>query len=445
MQPDPQKPSDAPEQIASSALTSAPQITSSARTLAFHLPALLLGGIGVMPLLYLFFADIGLMDSESASAYLYVFREQPFRAALLGIIALAPSMYAFGSDLRFSLRRYILAIAGILLLMLMALTSAFRSGLSAPVPIGGGILGVLVTAVLGFAGTATFDRLARRTPPATLAAERQALSTRATVSLIIAAILLVGGTWLYYGLRGPETEYLGVRLGMSSSDVKLLRGAPYAVGDPAVTMLPDGRILSLSEGGVPMEQVLSPSDSQPLQPLKPREEKTETTAQDLVRAAAEAGRAAAEAAIAAERAPLSERHRIVRQLLEQPIQSAGWRAFPDVLVNASEAELERANSWFYEIPSRQGIMRLQFDPDRRLAGIWCVEIMPSGCPSLRGVRAGVDEDAVWRVLGAYSLGVFSPKTRVLKYRIMNLRFYLNQERVYMLGIEEPICIDGRCE
>lgn len=412
------------------------------RVCAFHLPVLLIGGIAVMPLIYLYLSESGALDSDLANFYFYTFREQPLRAVLLGLVALGPSVYAFGTKLKFSLGRYLGAVVVLAVFTLLALQSAFRSGYSGPMLIGpfGGVLSLVVTFILGFAGLAAFDALASALAPEAAARALDPSRSSRVVKLLaaIAAAALVGALWQFYRHSGPIGEYSGLRLGMTEAEVIALKGQPFAVGNPSVAMLPDGSVVALSRSGVPMEQDQAapsvPRDAQAraARPLSPEE-------------AGALGKAMGEAAAKAERAPLTEKHKIVRQLNSLPSRPNGWKVFPDLTVTANPVKGDYAAGWFYEAPDGKALTKLEFDGGSHLSAIWCLALQPSGCPALRNVRPGMDEAAVRGELGHPSLVSFSPRTRAMRYRLASVWIYLNEQRVYLLGLESAHCSSGRCE
>jgi hypothetical protein len=403
-----------------------------ARVYAFHVPVILIGGPLLMPLVYLFFADsTGLLDRDTARVYTYMFHHQPSRAVLLGLSGLVPAIYGFGTNLQFSLRRYFMAVVAFLLLTFIVLAGVARASPQGPLfigPLGGGLLGIVVTAALGFAGLKTYDRLVQRPVPVGAEPTSKPALLRSRLLGVGFMVVAIAASWAVYTVMRPVSEYVGVRLGMSMAEVVSLRGQPYAVGDPTVSMLSDGRVVSLDGNGVPVET----DETRKEQALK--------------EAAANMPSGLSEGAILGRMfasIPVIEKHELMTQLFAQPKHPGGWRMLPD-LVMASDLSgrgrsLEDSRTWFFEVEKGQGLLRLNFDASRRVTGIWCLAAQARGCAPLRKVPIGMSDDQVVELLGypTVSEHPVDRKAMVKRYENLNVVLYLREKLVYMMGVEEP--------
>ena len=124
------------------------------RVYAFHAPIVLLGMPLVMPAAYALIGASGLAGDDFARGIASLGYVQ---FLTLGAMALAPSMYAFGVRLQFSLGKFIIASALIAFLSIQAMTTALRAGSGAfPISFGGGLFGILVASGLGSGGVAVY-------------------------------------------------------------------------------------------------------------------------------------------------------------------------------------------------------------------------------------------------------------------------------------------------
>lgn len=118
--------------------------------IAFHLTILLLGGLAVMPIIYSVSAMFGLLGEELSdliSNYSYE------NLVILSIASLFPSMIAYGDYLKFSLWRFFIGIAIVVYFGLKYYVQ-LKASVALPLPIGGGMIGVVVATLAGNAGIA---------------------------------------------------------------------------------------------------------------------------------------------------------------------------------------------------------------------------------------------------------------------------------------------------
>ncbi len=129
------------------------------RAFAFHLPILLIGAPVLMPAIYRWLAESDLLEYELAE----LLTAMPYgRMVLLCAIALAPTMYAFGMNLKFSTSKFIVASLVIVFFSLQALArAATRGQVGVVIPLGGGALAVVVALALGYGGLAIRGLFAR--------------------------------------------------------------------------------------------------------------------------------------------------------------------------------------------------------------------------------------------------------------------------------------------
>lgn len=133
----------------------------TARLIAFHTPIIIIGGLIVLPILLrlLEHSDLAGIDEHLLEDFDY------FRLMLLSLFMLAPTMFAFGNNLRFSPSRFLIAIAVLCFYVLRTLIQAGSSGPELVVlPIGGGIVGIALASGIGFGGLAVYDRYVAFSP-----------------------------------------------------------------------------------------------------------------------------------------------------------------------------------------------------------------------------------------------------------------------------------------
>ncbi|MCB1680447.1 MAG: hypothetical protein H6858_05355 [Rhodospirillales bacterium] len=129
------------------------------RALSFHVPAILIG-TPIMAALYKIVSETDLMDHDTGYAIRHL---EPDRLMIMSFFALAPTIYAYGTELVFSLGRYIVAAVILALMMMRALAQAGPFVENPGVmPIGGGgIAGILIVSALGFAGLAIYNMVTK--------------------------------------------------------------------------------------------------------------------------------------------------------------------------------------------------------------------------------------------------------------------------------------------
>lgn len=126
--------------------------------IAFHLPILLLGGLAVMPIIYYVLSTLGFLGedlSELISSYSYE------KLVILSIASLLPSMLAYGRNLKFSFWRFLIGIAIVVYFGLKSYAQ-LKASVSLPLPIGGGLIGVIIASALGWAGFLARKKFSRR-------------------------------------------------------------------------------------------------------------------------------------------------------------------------------------------------------------------------------------------------------------------------------------------
>jgi len=147
------------------------------RLLWFHTPLVLIGGCLVLPILYDVLADVGAFGLASSRI-----SAKGSDRILLGLLSIAPVVYAFGTTLKFSFGRFAMAV---ILLAFLQATIALRSaalGVSVlPITLGGGIVGIGLGFAIGHFGI-----------------KLQSAMRRASVRRLawIAGIVIVGGVVL---------------------------------------------------------------------------------------------------------------------------------------------------------------------------------------------------------------------------------------------------------
>ena len=140
----------------------------------FHVPVVLLGGLIALPMLYLLIANADAFGEASNRL-----AAKGSDRALLGLLSIAPVVYAFGTSLRFSMGRFVAAVVLLGFLQItIAINSAVLDGATLPISLGGGFVGILLGYALGHSGL-----------------KMQALLRSASVQRLVwmAAIALVAG------------------------------------------------------------------------------------------------------------------------------------------------------------------------------------------------------------------------------------------------------------
>ncbi|MFV0439560.1 MAG: hypothetical protein ACK5PS_19465 [Desulfopila sp.] len=162
------------------------------RVLAFQLPIIMLGIPAVFPALIKVSVKLGLFGDELTS---HIDSVSYFQFFTLSLFALGPVVAAFGTELRFSITRYIagFVVLGLLAFLTVAQALSSGTGISFPVvPAGAGLLGIAVAAGLGYTGLALYNAyctdLGRRI-------------MIGAVSLMVAGGIVIGGHELYQTQR----------------------------------------------------------------------------------------------------------------------------------------------------------------------------------------------------------------------------------------------------
>ena len=112
---------------------------------AFHSSVLLLGGLVVMPIIYVALAALGALGkgvSELLSSYSYG------SLVLLSVATLLPSVIAYGRNLAFAPSRLLIGLA-IVVILALRFYAELGASMSLPLPLGGGVLGVAIATGLG--------------------------------------------------------------------------------------------------------------------------------------------------------------------------------------------------------------------------------------------------------------------------------------------------------
>ena len=114
----------------------------------FHAPVILIGGCLILPILYLVLANWGAFGDAS-----YRLSAKGSDRMFLGLLSIAPVVYAFGTSLRFSIGRFIGAVVLLgFLQVTVALRSAVLGGAALPISLGGGFVGIVLAYALGHGG-----------------------------------------------------------------------------------------------------------------------------------------------------------------------------------------------------------------------------------------------------------------------------------------------------
>jgi hypothetical protein len=127
---------------------------STGRAVAFHATALVLG----VPLLFavvlaFFKLDPPELHRVTNSLERFFDHGDPLRIALFIVLTFGPPLYAFGTDLRFSLKRYVFASLFVAFWALQAFLRARGNPYNAlVVPLGVSVLGFVLSLTLGNAG-----------------------------------------------------------------------------------------------------------------------------------------------------------------------------------------------------------------------------------------------------------------------------------------------------
>jgi len=108
-----------------------------------------------MLLSFFLLANVGLLERDTVRVFEDI---GPGRSLLFGVLSLLPPMYAFGSKLKFSFGRYLIAVIGLTVMSLRIAGNAMARGEDVVMffPIGGGLLGMLLAYGLGNAGLRLF-------------------------------------------------------------------------------------------------------------------------------------------------------------------------------------------------------------------------------------------------------------------------------------------------
>ncbi len=118
------------------------------KVLWFHVPVILIGGCLILPILYLVLANWGAFGDAS-----YRLSAKGSDRVFLGLLSMAPVVYAFGTSLRFSIGRFIGAVVLLgFLQVTVALRSAVLGGAALPISLGGGFVGIVLAYALGHGG-----------------------------------------------------------------------------------------------------------------------------------------------------------------------------------------------------------------------------------------------------------------------------------------------------
>lgn len=376
-----------------------------ARAIAFHAPSLLIGGCVLMPVIYSIIAESRiLLDDETSRAITQLYNQEPARLVLFGLFSLGTVNYAYGARLKFSVSRYLTATLILLFMTMLALSSAARSGGASPIffaPLGGGLIAILVTTVLGFAGTRIYDLIYRGSNQGVEGSKASWKQKVASGAAVAALFLAVVG---YFAMTAPQNEYLGLKLGMVRAQVIAAMGQPLTVGDPIVATLPDGAVALL-----PSYHPGSKADFV-----------------EQARALAPKARA---------------RH---WPLLPAPTMISDVTTPTDTTL--AYGPLERENVWFYEGRSGRSLIRLQFDVTNRLWGIWCLASDPAECPALLKAKIGMSEQQIWDVAGHPTTGLLDPNYFTsfseMSYERDNVNLWLHGKTIttskaYLLGVRGP--------
>ena len=118
------------------------------RVLAFHLPIAVLGIPLVMPFIIGGLSQLGPPDNPFDLNY--------SEMVIISLTGLGACIYAFGTDLKFSFGRYLIAIAALAFVVLQAVAKG-NIGSAIPVSFGGGVLGLAVAYGLGYGGLAVYN------------------------------------------------------------------------------------------------------------------------------------------------------------------------------------------------------------------------------------------------------------------------------------------------
>jgi len=162
------------------------------RVLSFQLPIILLGIPVVYPGLIKASAKLGLFGDELAS---HIDGVSYGQFIVLSLFALGPVVAAFGTDLRFSITRYLVGFVLLGLIAFRTVVQALSTGAEISIPFapaGAGLLGIAVAAGLGYTGLALYN------------AYHTGLGRRiltGAVSLMVTAGIIIGGYGLYQTQR----------------------------------------------------------------------------------------------------------------------------------------------------------------------------------------------------------------------------------------------------
>jgi hypothetical protein len=114
----------------------------------------------------------------------------------------------------------------------------------------------------------------------------------------------------------------------------------------------------------------------------------------------------------------------------------GWQRLIDTTKLEKGKTIQDYGEWSYSLPS--GRIDVTFSTDKTaVIAIQCFSSdRLSRCPTLAGITDGDREEEVVRIFGAPDSSRISGVTKTLAYRKIGVSFTLEQQKVYMLGIND---------
>lgn len=285
--------------------------------------------------------------------------------------------------------------------------------------------------------------------------------------LIVLGVLLTGGTFVYFQIQNiphKQTEYAGLNLGMSMTEVKYVKGVPNDMTNKKQGLFDDlipkgiaqkhrATYIVTSPDGIEYE-VTAPEGANEQEILDYAQQYHKGTQDDEAYPSVRKRIAEKEMTSDAQFTPEQrsrlaeiEANALARRAEAETMTPEQQQALANARRRRAEAETNKFNDNNYGLPSGfnldaaylvyGGLHAIFSKTDNTLRMIGCIGNGRGQCPRLFNLRDGSSEAEVIKTLGKPSdVEIDQNLIKRIEYNNLNAWFLLKQQHVYMLGIKD---------